>query len=235
MKKFIRVVGLFLLCCNATAFAASETERFSGAYIGAQAGLLITSVELRAEHDGLVSMQGWCAAKGSLLSFAPGAQLGWSHQFQSAWVFGVEIDYTYHVNQQTTLRCQCPETPSVADVFVFTNKMQGGLWGRLGYVLAQDWMPYVAVGGNVSELGLSYSNETGDAYSVDYGRFGWRVGAGLEWKSGDSLSFRGEYNLFGSARTDLAIPTIYTLNDPGVEAHENTLGHNLKLMASYWF
>jgi outer membrane immunogenic protein len=152
-----------------------------------------------------------------------GGQIGCNYQFASHWVVGLEGQYSW-----ADIKGDATEP----DLF-FDGKNLGGknlasktdalasITGRLGYTFDRV-MLYGKGGGAWAQdrynehqpaVGFPF-NFAGDNLSARVGRYGWTVGAGVEWAFADKWSAKIEYDHydFGSRSLNL----ISLINSTGV-------------------
>jgi outer membrane immunogenic protein len=123
-----------------------------------------------------------------------GAQLGCNYQFSGNWVVGVEgegwrswmKDTTTHIGNEDllpdphTLRAQ--------------NMWDAALSLRLGYAVDHTLF-YVKGGGAYGSFQYTFIDAADfHDFDVNSTKFGWLVGAGIEYAFTDYLTFRGEYD-----------------------------------------
>ena len=215
--------------------AVGQTYEWTGAYGGINIGGIFNSATVNANHLGLVNLNGICNANADYSSFTSGLQLGYSHFLGSNVILGVEGDFTYNTPNSTNAPCVCPTNVFVADQFSFTNRLQFSARGRLGYALEQyPLLPFITAGASLADLGLNYSNESGNHYSKNTSQV--VVGTGFEFALAPEWSVRGEYfyQSYGTA-VNLSIPTIYGLFDSNGAASAKLNSNNIRLSVNYWF
>lgn len=136
--------------------------------------------------------------------FVGGAQFGYDRQLSNKWVVGVEADLNASdVEGRVSVGGDAAggvtgeleaDVGSEVDYF-------GTLRGRLGYAYSADLMPYVTAGwayGDVnSEYNVAVTSGGAPVFaasdSLSSNQDGWTVGAGLEYRLSDSLTFKTEY------------------------------------------
>lgn len=214
---------------------SSHSASWTGFYAGLNGGVVFNNVDLNSNQLGFTNVSGTCDESANSSSFFPGLQLGYTWQVNAKTVLGVEGDYTYNTNQRTTLHCTCPFNSDVSDRFKFTNRQQGSIRARLGYILKEHFLPFISAGGSFANVGLKYSNEGGDYYSTQTTKSGWLVGAGIEWEFLHNWSLRTEYSYADYGKVNLNIPTIYGLNDPNGAGHAKLKTNTVRVAVNYWF
>jgi outer membrane immunogenic protein len=210
-------------------------NKWTGIYGGLSVGGTFVDADLSSNQIGFTTDEVSCIKEANFSSFFPGLQVGYVNQFDSKIVLGVEGDFTYNLNQSGTQNCVCPHNSHAFDRFTVSNKMQGSVLGRIGYMLDFNLHPFLFAGASFADLGMNYSNEYEDYYSESTIKTGWLAGAGLEWGFSRDWSVRLEYYYIDYGTIDLDIPTIYDLDDPNGNAKANMTVNNVKLALSYWF
>lgn len=210
-------------------------NNWTGVYGGFTIGGVFNDADLNSNHFGLTDPTGTCNASSNFSSFFPGVQLGYSRQFESKVVLGVEGDFTYNVDQSANISCNCPITPGVADNYTIKNRLQGSIRGRIGYAVKPHILPFISAGGSFADLGMTYSNEAGDYYSTNTTQPGWLVGAGFEWGFMQAWSVRAEYYYVDYNSMNMNLPTIYGLYDSNGRAHTNLSNNNISIAVTHWF
>lgn len=206
---------------------------WTGFYAGLSAGAVINESDLEATHAGLVENP---SRRGiEFTSFIPGAQAGYLKHFESGWVAGGEIDFTYPDSEgDAVIGCDCP---AALDRFSVKNRIQGGLRGRVGYPFHHDRiLPYLAAGLSFADTSLGYTNDVGDRYVKNTVQTGWVLGGGLEYRPAEPLSLRAEYlySDYGDA-LNMDLPVIDGAEDPAGHARADLASHTLRLSVNYWF
>lgn len=109
MKSTMAIMSLAFL--SGIAHAASTTKNWTGLYGGVNAGGIYNTAYLDANNLGFTRANGTCDTSTHFSSFFPGVQIGYSRQFNTKVVVGVEGDFTYNSNQQVNTACTCDVTP----------------------------------------------------------------------------------------------------------------------------
>ena len=137
-----------------------------------------------------------------------GGQVGCDYQFAGNWVVGVQgmADYS-NIRSSHVVPTAFPGFPVGA--FISNNRVNYTVTatGRIGYLFAPQVLAYVKGGGAwanqdhnfIGTIPAVFLSET--ANNVD--RFGWTVGAGLEWMFAPGWSVFGEYNYMDFGRKDI--------------------------------
>lgn len=215
--------------------ANSIQNEWTGLYGGFNFGGIFNDVDLKSQHLGLIDPTDTCNIDSNFSSFFPGAQLGYLRQIESNFMLGIEGDFTYNVNQIDKVSCNCPFTPGVSDRYSIKNRLQASIRGRLGYSINSHILSFISVGGSFADLGMTYSNESGDYYSTNASIPGWLVGAGFEWGFFHTWSIRAEYYYVDYNNINMSIPNIYGLYDPNGNAYANISSNNVRLVINHWF
>ena len=215
---------------------AKSKEDWTGVYGGLNTGVIFNDASINSNNLGLTMPDGTCNTSSNFSSFFSGFQLGYTRQFTSKVVLGLEADYTYAFNKQGRAFCVCDVNEEVSDQFAITNQQQGSLRGRIGYALGEHLLPFVMVGKNLANVSINYRNEDGDYYSKNTSTLGWLVGAGLEWHVTQAWSIRAEYSYIAYDNAlNMKIPIIYGLYDPNGSARVNLHTNTLGVAFNYWF
>jgi outer membrane immunogenic protein len=206
---------------------------WSGAYVGANLGVIWSGSELNANHTNFISDTGSYHHNSSPAEVNPGLQFGYLRQLANQWVLGGEADFTYpsSTNRLTSLN----STGAQFERFTVRNDLQGSLRLRAGYAFGR-FLPFITTGVSFGSLGLSYVNDTHIAYDKTTTQTGWVVGGGLEYGVLDHLSARLEYLYtdYGDA-LNLGLPVIAGTTDPAGSAHVNLHSHVLRAAINYRF
>ncbi len=246
MKK-LSIIAKSILIAMSVVGAANADENLSqysmlntwtGFYVGANAGFIFNSVQLKSQQLGFRSQSGKCNTSSDYFSFSPGIQLGYTYQFPTYFVTGIEANVNFNTHQNDSLDCNCPFNAEVTDHFSFRNRLQSSIKGRVGQVV--NWnqtslLPYVTAGASFANVGITYNNEGGDHYSQNTNQAGWLVGAGIELALMEKWSLRAEYNYvnYGNA-VNLPIWSVYGLVDPNGKGHAKLSSNNIILAMNYW-
>lgn len=235
--------ALIALSLNGVAYAGNNISqdslnRWTGFYVGAEAGTVFNNVQLKSQQSGFTSPGSTCNTSSDFSTFSPGIQLGFLHQFANYFVSGIEANVIFNTNQKSTLSCNCPFNPVVSDRFSFRNQMQPSIKGRGGHVLNWNkniFLPYLTAGASIANAGLTYQNEGGDYYSQNSHQAGWLIGAGLEWSLNQRWSLRTEYSNVNYGKTiEFKLPNIYGLIDPNGNARANLSSNSIIVSINYW-
>lgn len=227
MKKFLTgSIAAIAIAATAPAFAADMAARYSkapapapvmvynwtGCYIGGNVGggWARTSQTQIAKVGGPVIVPnndfGRSTGDGDIVG---GGQIGCDWQFGGNFVFGIQgMGDVANLRSSHVVPTAFPGFP--VGSFISNNRVNYTVTatGRVGYLFAPQLLGYVKGGaawanqdhnfiGTVPAVFLSES-----ANSVD--RFGWTVGAGLEWMFAPGWSVFAEYNYMDFGRKDIA-------------------------------
>ena len=154
-----------------------------------------------------------------------GGQIGYNWQM-SNWVLGFEADAQWTGQQGSTTAlcgvagCFLAGVPAtVTTTATLTDKLEwfGTFRGRVGFAVMPTALLYVTGGGAYgsvkTDLGLATFTANGTPIAVagsrSTDRFGWTVGAGLEWGFAPSWSAKIEYLYMdlGSISNSVVLPT----------------------------
>lgn len=239
-KAFVITMGMMGIGYANNGFAqASLLNSWTGFYLGANAGVAFNNVQLQAQQLGFSSASETYNTHLKFSTFFPGIQIGYMYQFPDNVVAGIEANATVNTHQTDTFTYRCPYNNNVYDQFLFKDRSQSSVKGRVGHTI--HWnksilLPYFTAGVSFANVGLTYKNEGGDYYSKNTTAPGELVGAGIEWALSKSWSFRAEYSYinYGNA-INMSIPTLYGLTDPNGNAQANLRSNNVAVSMNYWF
>jgi outer membrane immunogenic protein len=226
------MAGLISCLLSGISMAEEATYSWTGAYAGANLGVIWTDSQLSANQANLVSTSGSYNENLDATDVNPGFQFGYLHQIDPNWVLGAEADFTYpSANTQYT----AIDSDQTYDQFTVKNDLQGSLRLRMGYAIDR-FLPYVTTGMSFGSMGLSYNNEQNNAYSVRTTQMGWVLGGGLEYGIFEHLSSRLEYLYtdYGTA-LNLSLPTIAGISDSQGAIHTNMSTNVLRVALNYRF
>ena len=226
------MAGLISCFLSGTSMAEEATYTWTGAYAGANLGVIWTDSQLSANQANLVSTSGSYNENLDATDVNPGFQFGYLHQINPNWVLGGEADFTYPSANTQYTAMTADET---YDQFTVKNDLQGSLRLRMGYAIDR-LLPYVTTGMSFGSMGLSYNNEENNTYSVRTTQMGWVLGGGLEYGIFEHLSSRLEYLYtdYGTA-LNLSLPTINGISDPDGVIHANMTTNVLRVALNYRF
>jgi len=217
-QGFIFKIPVLALSLTITQVMAKDFSNYNwtGAYIGANLGVIWTDSQLKAQQLNLSGLTDTYSQNMSITNVNPGLQFGYLYTLHQNWVIGGEADFTYpNSNTSQALQAGC----CTYDRFKVRNNLQGSLRLRLGYAIDR-FLPYITSGVSFGSMGLYYANEAGDNYSKTTAQSGWVVGTGVEYGILSNLSTRLEYLYtdYGNAlRLDL--PAIDGVSDPNGSAN----------------
>lgn len=206
MKRVVTAFAAVLLSGGA-AFAAdiapASTLRWTGSYIGAQAGYV--GGRSRYSEPGY-SQPG--TMNYDPKGFIGGVYVGYDRQFDNDFVLGGEVDFASGGVEGDSLYYNADGNPAANSAGRAKMRSSGAVRARLGYA-ADRFLPYVAGGvafGNYEYgAGVSHAGHY-DSFSASDTRVGWTLGAGVEYAFSDNLIGRFEYRYtdFGSKTLDVA-------------------------------
>jgi opacity protein-like surface antigen len=232
----MKLVFVSLMMLSSMAFTVHSSPQWNHFYGGVNVGGVFNHAKLDANHPALVNPDGTCNSSSHFNSFFPGVQAGYLHQFESGWLLGAEGDFTYNVSQSSQMNCDCPGSSDIYDQFKFSNRLQGSIRGRMGYLLDSGIFPFISAGGSFADLKVSYDNEAGETYSNSASQQpGWLLGGGIEWRYLSNWSIRAEYYYIDYNRLEMNMPSIYTLLDSQGRAQFNVTNNNVRLAINHWF
>jgi outer membrane immunogenic protein len=201
--KAILLAGAALSLLTASASAAElglpvkapVLARFAwtGCYAGALGGGGWGRKDLTDNDGFLASLGGPAAANLDISGYILGGQIGCDYEFASGWVLGVEGSAAGGKIDGSTVVAVPGDDATYSertDFLTDGTARVGYAWGRV--------LPYVK--GGAAWAGDRYSVfdvlQTYDAEGVET-RFGWTVGAGIEWALWGDWSLKLEYDYYG--------------------------------------
>jgi outer membrane immunogenic protein len=222
------------------AVATTPLYNWTGAYAGANLGVLWQGAHLTAHHANFINETGSYSQDINPNAINPGFQFGYLHHFEADewnnhdpnWVAGVEADFTYPAtNSKYKMTSACCSD----DLFRVRNNLQGSLRLRSGYAFDR-WLPYISAGVSFASMGLYYTNDIGDAYSKSTAQTGWVLGGGMEYGFLDNLTGRLEYLYtdYGNA-LNMNMPTLGGVTDPNGSAHSTMSTNVLRAAVNFRF
>jgi outer membrane immunogenic protein len=166
---------------------------WTGCYIGANIGGATAHIDVTDVTTGFSGSR-------STTGFAGGGQIGCDYQFYNSWVVGIRNMFDgVDINNSR----------SFADPFLATTTGLGtintkvnwfdALTGRLGYLVAPNWLIYGQGGAAWTKATATAFNGLGAEVGSISGnsRTGWTVGGGVEWMFVPHWSLFLEYNYMG--------------------------------------
>jgi len=160
---------------RSTYFAPAPVATWSGFYAGGNIGwgwargdATVAGVGVSQDFNGLIG----------------GGQIGYNFQ-SGAFVFGVEADAQLASDQHKTAAVAGVGTVSVRTPYFATFR------GRAGYSM-DNWLFYVTGGAAYSKYTIDATVLGVNSVSANY-RWGWTLGAGVEWMFGPRWSAKFEY------------------------------------------
>jgi outer membrane immunogenic protein len=172
---------------------AEPIASWSGLYIGAHVGGAWGTIE-----SDFVSPPATIAS-GTLNGFIGGGQIGYNFQ-NGPIVFGIEADASWTNLSGKTPCLVVGSCEREVDWF-------GTVTGRIGFV-ADRALIYVKGGGAWAQFDYTTSFGGGPALTADDTKWGWTVGAGVEYAFLPNWSAKLEYNFmdFGKDTIDFTVP-----------------------------
>lgn len=214
---------------------SAHAEDWTGYYVGPELGVAFNQADLDSNQLGFTNQNGTCNENSHFANFYPGLHIGYLHVFNSKLVLGAEGNFSYNINKDKTLECDCPTNANVTDKFSLKNRYQASLRGRIGYAMNVGLLPFLTLGGSIADLRLNYKNEGGDHYSTNSTKTAWLIGAGLAWPISDAWSIGLEYFYSDYSTLKMKIPSIYGLLDANGGANLRLSTNNIELSINYWF
>jgi len=195
---------------KATPFAGCGPARFSGFYVGGNAGA-VAYTGIRQDQDGFLAGAQTTDYTHTKLGLTAGVQAGWDWQSCNT-VFGVVADWNW-ADTDSTFRV-APTDPAVADVSLGGQiKWFSTIRGRAGLAV-DDMLFYVTGGLAVADIDIASNRILNAAppvsFSVDHTRLGLAVGAGAEYAIAPHWSVNAEvlYLQFAKQSDTIATPPL---------------------------
>lgn len=202
--KAALLAGAALPLLTASAFAADLGVPFkappepapfvwTGCYAGANASGGFGQKNLTDSAGFLAGLGGPSSASLEIDGYLLGGQLGCDYQFASGWVLGVE---GYAAGGKIGGNAMVPVPGDNATFSDNTNLLTSGT-ARIGYAYGR-WLPYIKGGAAWASDNYTVADVLG-AYNATASedRFGWTVGAGIEWAVWNDWSVKLEYDYYG--------------------------------------
>jgi outer membrane immunogenic protein len=162
------------------AFDAPRCASFRGFYAGAHLGWAFYRAD-RHDHDAFLGTDDPATRSASDDGVAAGLQAGYNHQ-RGCMVLGLEADVTW-VDLDTDFRTTTGNVSSNIDWL-------GTVRGRAG-VVVDSLLLYLTAGLAYAEIDTRWSTGAA-AVSFSDTRWGWTVGAGVEWALASNISLKTE-------------------------------------------
>jgi outer membrane immunogenic protein len=220
------------MAVKARSAAIAPVYAWSGWYAGLNAGAAVNDSSYNLDPTGCYLLG--CGVGGfagqpartystslSGTGFTGGGQIGYNHQFSSAWVAGLEADVNYNGLRQSDAVVQNLPPPIyfAGSTFVHTVTTSldwfGTLRGRVGLLASPNILLYGTGGlayGQVrsSTIAVFPPPNAGDTYpgSMSTTRAGWTAGGGGEWLVGGNWSLKAEYLYVDLGRNSYAAPCV---------------------------
>lgn len=169
--------------------AAAPALSWTGFYIGGQIGAISTRSHLGTDAEGYLNTD-WT-------SVAAGAHFGYNHRFGNL-VAGVEADANARFGNGNVYSAE------------FRSTWDASVRARFGMLVTPAALLYATAGAAFSNFDLKCSTSCGPYGPVNVlggSRFGWTVGAGIEYALSSSWSTRIEYR-----HTDYGSKSTYDVN-----------------------
>jgi outer membrane immunogenic protein len=137
-----------------------------------------------------------------------GGYAGYNWQFRRNWVAGLEADFAWADNSSSTdniVGSGVAGMPATADSTEISDRWDGGIRARLGYLVRPDWLLFATAGpswmsvkatvtcGNPSNWCSGANLASARTDSTTKTLTGWTIGGGLEAAVTSNLMLRVEY------------------------------------------
>jgi outer membrane immunogenic protein len=167
---------------------------WTGCYIGGNVGAAFAHVDVTNV------VTGGSGSRSSETSFAGGGQIGCDYQFYNSWVVGIRnmFDGT-DIHRTRTFALDPTVFPTGGGSVETKVKWFDALTGRLGYLVAPNWLIYGQGGAAWTKAEVTAFNGLGAQIGSISGnsRTGWVAGGGVEWMFVPHWSVFVEYNYMG--------------------------------------
>jgi outer membrane immunogenic protein len=177
---------------KAPAYVAAPIYNWTGFYIGGHVGGAFNS------NNGFLG-----TTDNSDGRFLGGLQVGGDYQFAPNWVLGIEGQYSWVGNNNSTVLLT---TGGNTYGYNLNQKGLASVTGRLGYT----WGPallYVKGGWAYQDATESFSGPIGTTFATTTKSNGYTVGAGLEYLFTQNWSGKIEYQYYDFGNTSFTAPT----------------------------
>jgi len=165
---------------------------WTGCYIGANMGGATAHVDVTDVTTGFSGSR-------SVTSFAGGGQIGCDYQFYNSWVVGIRNMFDgVDINNSRSFADPFFASTGVGTINTKVNWFDA-LTGRLGYLVAPNWLIYGQGGAAWTKATATAFNGIGAEVGSISGnsRTGWTAGGGVEWMFVPHWSLFIEYNFMG--------------------------------------
>jgi len=211
MRKLVLAAAGLAALSATPAFAQSDTDK---SFDGPRAGVILGYDRVQPGQVPNSSIDDSNSASG--LTY--GGDVGYDHQTDSNWVFGVEGEVTGSTSKVTN-------NPSAAGALGYGRVKAGRdlyAGARIGYAVTPHTLIYGKGGYTNQRLDLVASNgttETGQHFNLD----GWRAGAGIEQSLGGKAYAKLEYRYSNYGKARLEYPNGGNTNNFSVDTDRHQL------------
>ena len=211
MRKLVLAAASLAALSATPALAQSDPDK---KFDGPRAGVILGYDRLQPGQVPNSSIDDRNSADG--LTY--GGDVGYDHQTNSGWVFGVEGEVTGSTSKVTN-------NPSAAGALGYGRVKAGRdlyAGARLGYTVTPNTLIYAKGGYTNQRLDLVASDgttETGAHYNLD----GWRAGVGLEQSLGGKAYAKVEYRYSNYGQARLEYPSGGNTNNFSVDTDRHQL------------
>lgn len=160
-----------------------QTFSWTGFYIGGNVGWAWSSGNY--DYTPFGSLVSYSYSPSDTNGFVGGLQAGYNYQFANNVVVGAETDFDWASISGNTLLAGGP-----LDAYSVSRNVDyfGTIRARLGYAMDR-FLPYIT--GGAAYVNNGYSDPFGQSYSNT--KWGWTIGAGLEYAITNNWTVKGEY------------------------------------------
>jgi len=177
--------------------APATYNTWTGFYVGASLGgqwLNYNSTATVVPVGGVVG----ATRSQNTASVRAGGYAGYNWQIGPMWVVGLEGDYAWGNNSQTTAFFPGAPVANVGDSTSEKQKWDASARVRVGYLLTPAWLLYATGGGAWEGVDATANCSAATCGAVlaqtnSVTRSGWTVGGGIEWMLARNWIARAEY------------------------------------------
>jgi outer membrane immunogenic protein len=165
---------------------------WTGCYLGANIGAADAHIDVTDVTSGFSGSR-------SVTGFAGGGQIGCDYQFYNSWVVGIRNMFDgVDINNSRSFADPFFASTGLGTINTKVNWFDA-LTGRLGYLVAPNWLIYGQGGAAWTKATATAFNGAGAEIGSISGnsRTGWTAGGGVEWMFVPHWSLFLEYNYMG--------------------------------------
>lgn len=206
---------------------ATQNYDWSGAYVGIFGAGAFGDFEEDVVFGGATQLEVDVSAGGAL----GGIQVGYDFH-SGAWVYGALADIAISGHEASLAFDASPIIPGAAGEVSSQLKYLGTVRGRVGYAGIDRALFYAHGGLAYGETEASVDLGGTNFFKEETSKFGWTIGAGVEYAVTERVSFQTEYSY-----VDLGEDTIATFDLGGgpINIDENVDFHMIKAGVNFRF